>query len=262
MSAERALRPAGAVRVLMVRHGRTEWNERGRIQGHTDIPLSEAGRTRLRESRIPAVFADFAWQASPLRRAVQSARLLGASEMRTDARLMEMRWGGWEGESPPALRRRLGPQMERMEERGIDFRPPGGESPRELIRRLDAWLRDVREGERDLIAVTHKGVIRAALAARHRLGPPRALPAAPRLGARPSLHLPGRETGNRRDEHRPAPGARESTKPPVPGCHARRGFLIPRPSSRGQSDARTFNLGALRSDGANRDSGRQSGFRS
>ena len=153
-----------AIRVLMVRHGRTEWNERGRIQGHTDVPLSEAGRSRLRESRIPAIFADFAWQASPLRRAVQSARLLGASEMRMDARLMEMHWGEWEGESRPALRRRLGAQMERMEDRGIDFRPPGGESPRELIRRLNTWLRDVREGERDVIAVTHKGVIRAALA--------------------------------------------------------------------------------------------------
>ena len=154
----------GAVRVLMVRHGRTEWNDRGRIQGHTDIPLSEAGRARLRESRIPAVYGKFAWQSSPLQRAVQSADLLGASNLEVDARLMEMHWGDWEGETRSELRRRLGARMERMEERGIDFRPVGGESPRELTGRLNAWLGDVRAGGRGVIAVTHKGVTRAALA--------------------------------------------------------------------------------------------------
>ena len=148
----------------MVRHGRTEWNEGGRIQGHTDIPLSEAGRARLRALRIPAGFEGFAWRSSPLRRAVESAVLLGASELEVDPRLMEMHWGDWEGETRPELRQRLGVQMERMEERGIDFRPLGGESPRELTRRLSAWLGDMRAGGRGVIAVTHKGVIRAALA--------------------------------------------------------------------------------------------------
>ena len=154
----------GAVRVLMVRHGRTEWNDQGRIQGHTDIPLSEAGRARLRESHIPAAYGKFAWRSSPLQRAVQSADLLGASDLEVDARLMEMHWGDWEGETRPELRRRLGARMERMEERGVDFRPPEGESPRELTGRLNAWLGDVRAGGRGVIAVTHKGVIRAALA--------------------------------------------------------------------------------------------------
>ena len=154
----------GAVRVLMVRHGRTEWNDLERIQGHTDIPLNEAGRTRLRESRIPALYGDFAWHSSPLRRATQSARILGASELAVDARLMEMHWGEWEGERRAELRARLGTRVQRMEERGIDFRPPGGESPRELTRRLEDWLRDVHGHGRGVIALTHKGVIRAALA--------------------------------------------------------------------------------------------------
>ena len=132
-----------AIRVLMVRHGRTEWNEKGRIQGHTDIPLSEAGRARLREMRIPAPYRGFAWHSSPLRRAVQSAALLGATELSVDARLREMQWGDWEGETRAEIRRRLGAEMERMEERGIDFRPSGGESPRELMQRLNEWLEDV-----------------------------------------------------------------------------------------------------------------------
>ena len=156
--------PDGAVPVLMVRHARTEWNERGRIQGHTDIPLSEAGRARLRAAHIPLAYGEFAWQSSPLRRAVESAALLGATSLEVDARLMEMHWGDWEGETRPELRRRLGARMQRMEERGVDFRPSGGESPRELIHRLNEWLRDLCAGGRGVIAVTHKGVIRAALA--------------------------------------------------------------------------------------------------
>ena len=153
-----------AIRVLMVRHGRTGWNEQGRIQGHTDVALCDAGRARLCGSRIPAACADFAWHASPLTRAVQSAHLLGAVEIHLDARLMEMDWGEWEGETREGLRRRLGARMQRMEDRGIDFRPAGGESPRELMRRLNAWLEDARADGRDLIVVTHKGVIRAAIA--------------------------------------------------------------------------------------------------
>ena len=157
-------RSDGAVRVLMVRHGRTEWNEGGRIQGHIDIPLSEAGRARLRESQIPVACGEFVWRSSPLRRAVESATLLGATSLEVDGRLMEMHWGDWEGETRAELRKRRGARMERMEERGVDFRPSGGESPRELIHRLNEWLRDVCTGERGVIAVTHKGVIRAALA--------------------------------------------------------------------------------------------------
>ena len=155
---------AGTVRVLMVRHGRTDWNDRGRIQGHIDIPLNEAGRTRLRESSMPAAYGGLAWHSSPLRRALDSAHLLGALDPEADARLMEMHWGEWEGETRVELRERLGERMQRMEERGIDFRPPGGESPRELTRRLDDWLNDVSTGGRSAIAVTHKGIIRAALA--------------------------------------------------------------------------------------------------
>lgn len=156
--------PDGEVPVLMVRHGRTEWNEWGRIQGHTDIPLSEVGRARLRAAQIPVAYGEFAWQSSPLRRAVESATLLGATDLEVDARLMEMHWGDWEGETRAELRERLGARMARMEERGVDFRPSGGESPRELMHRLNEWLRDVCSGDRGVIAVTHKGVIRAALA--------------------------------------------------------------------------------------------------
>jgi len=150
--------------VLLIRHGRTAWNSEGRIQGHTDIPLSAAGRAALEGSRVPAEYERFRWYASPLSRAVETAELLGARELKIDPRLVELRWGEWEGSTKSALRERHGDAFAENEARGLDFRPPGGESPRELRARLEDWLGDVCGAEAPVVAVTHKGVIQMALA--------------------------------------------------------------------------------------------------
>jgi probable phosphoglycerate mutase len=150
--------------VVLIRHGRTAWNAEGRIQGHTDIPLSAAGREALSGCRVPARFGHFRWHASPLARAVETAGLLGAKELTIDARLVELRWGEWEGSTKPDIRERHGEAFAENEARGLDFRPPGGESPRELRARLEEWLTDVCAAGAPVVAVTHKGVIQMALA--------------------------------------------------------------------------------------------------
>lgn len=150
--------------VLLIRHGRTSWNSEGRIQGHTDIPLSAAGRAALEGLRVPVEYGNVRWYASPLVRAVESAELLGARELKIDPRLVELRWGEWEGSTKPEMRERHGDAFAENEARGLDFRPPGGESPRELRARLEDWLADVRGAEAPVVAVTHKGVIQMALA--------------------------------------------------------------------------------------------------
>jgi broad specificity phosphatase PhoE len=151
-------------RVLLIRHARTVWNDCGRIQGHRDIGLSAAGCAELAGRRIPTEFAHFHWYASPLMRAMDSARLLGAGDLKIDARLVELHWGEWQGWTRESLRARHAEAFAENEARGLDFRPPGGESPRELRLRLQAWLADVRTGGHPAIAVTHKGVIQMALA--------------------------------------------------------------------------------------------------
>jgi probable phosphoglycerate mutase len=153
----------GQLRILMVRHGRTDWNDEGRIQGHTDIPLNESGRRQVLERRVPAAYGGWPWQASPLCRAQETARLLGATRVETDVRLREMNWGRWEGRTRANLRAEYGERMAAMEAAGPDFRPPGGESPRELQARLLDWARDAASRMPAVIAVTHKGVIKAAL---------------------------------------------------------------------------------------------------
>jgi probable phosphoglycerate mutase len=75
-----------------------------------------------------------------------------------------MNWGQWEGRRILDLRAELGDEMADNEARGLDFRPPGGESPRDVQTRLAPWLTAIGGGGRPLSAITHKGVIRAVFA--------------------------------------------------------------------------------------------------
>jgi probable phosphoglycerate mutase len=74
-----------------------------------------------------------------------------------------MAWGDWESRSLAELRAELGAAMAQNEARGLDFRPTGGESPRDVQNRLGPWLAGVGRTGRSIAAVTHKGVIRAIL---------------------------------------------------------------------------------------------------
>jgi probable phosphoglycerate mutase len=153
------------LRLALMRHGITEWNEAHRIQGRTNVPLSPAGRAALDRLRPPGALAGAAWMASPLSRAVETAERLGARAVTLVPSLIEMAWGDWEGETLDALRARLGPLMAAEEARGVDFHPPGGESPRIVAARLAGWLADLARAPPAPIvaAVTHRGVLRAAM---------------------------------------------------------------------------------------------------
>ena len=146
--------------LLIVRHGTTDWNEKKLIQGRTDRPLSEAGRKQVREWRLPPGWAGARCLSSPLARAVETARLLGL-QPETEPRLIEMSWGAWEGQSLAALRDALGDEMIENERRGLDFRPAGGESPRDVQERLRPLLSGLAG---PTVALTHRGVLRALYA--------------------------------------------------------------------------------------------------
>ena len=150
--------------LALIRHGVTEWNEAGRIQGHADVSLSDRGRRALAGLGPPNSLAAARWFSSPLRRATETAQLLGAGTVATEPRLIEMDWGAWEGRTLAELRAELGAAMRENEARGLDFTPEGGESPRRVQDRLRPWLRDVGAAQRPTVAVTHKGVIRALFA--------------------------------------------------------------------------------------------------
>ena len=150
-------------RLLVLRHGPTDWNARGAIQGRADPPLSADGRARVRRWRIPSDRLPGRWIASPLCRAMETARLMGATPQ-PEARLLEMDWGEWEGRTLAELRADPAADMPGREASGLDFRPPGGESYRMVQRRLEPLLRDLATAPESTVAVCHKGVILALYA--------------------------------------------------------------------------------------------------
>jgi len=143
-------------RVALLRHADTGWSREGRIQGRSDQPLLDNA-----VMKVPDVCRGMRIVTSPLSRCVQTAALLGAPDAPREPRLIEMDWGDWQGQTLAALRESLGEAMRENEARGLDFRPPNGESPREVLLRVEAWLREVAT---PALAVTHRGVIRAVLA--------------------------------------------------------------------------------------------------
>lgn len=151
------------MRICLIRHASTSWNEAGRIQGTTDIALSAKGRAQVAGWRLPPGFADAACVTSPLTRARQTAELLGFARASTDPRLVEMRWGSFEGRTLAELRTELGEAMRERERMGLDFQPPGGETPRLVAARLAAFLRDLAPSKADHVVIAHKGILRASL---------------------------------------------------------------------------------------------------
>jgi probable phosphoglycerate mutase len=152
------------VRLVLLRHGITEWNLEKRIQGRIDQPLGDAGRRQLASLAVPDDYLGDHWYCSPLRRAVESAELLGLGDVCVEPALIEMDWGDWEGEILKPLRKRIGEPMRENERRGLDFRPPGGESPRLVQARLQPWLRRIADRGDNSGAVVHNGIIRCIFA--------------------------------------------------------------------------------------------------
>jgi probable phosphoglycerate mutase len=153
--------------LYVVRHGETDWNAAGRLQGQTDIPLNDTGRgqahrngLRLRDALGSAGTLDFV--ASPLSRAYETMQLLrlGLGLPRdgfaTDDRLKEISYGACEGRTwpqlPPVDRAGIARQMD-----PFNWRPEGGESYADLTARTRSWLEGI---VRDTVVVTHGGITR------------------------------------------------------------------------------------------------------
>jgi probable phosphoglycerate mutase len=155
---------SGSVQVAFMRHGPTAWNAAKRLQGRADIDLADRTRAFLAARRLPREFADWRVLCSPLARCRQTAELLGLAAD-VEPRLVEMDWGEYEGKSVDQLRAELGPVFAQNEARGLDFTPPGGESPRMVQARVLPLLREIAQTGRDTLCVTHRGVFRAVYAA-------------------------------------------------------------------------------------------------
>lgn len=152
-----------SARIAFLRHGPTVWNDEGRLQGMTDVPLSTRGRALAATWRVP--FLGWRWSCSPLARARETAMLVGAPDsLVVEPALREMAYGEWEGRTLADLRAREPQAMRDAETLGLDMAPPGGESPRQVMDRLRPWIAATATRGENVVAVAHKGVIRVVLA--------------------------------------------------------------------------------------------------
>lgn len=156
--------------ILLARHGETEDNAAGRVQGSLDPGLNSHGRAQARElARAVASDQLAALYASDLRRAAETAAVVGREVglgPHFDARLRESDRGRWQGRELAAIEREEPDGWAAWQRGGAGFRFPGGESLAEHLERVSAALAEVAAGPLPALVVCHGGTIRCALAAR------------------------------------------------------------------------------------------------
>lgn len=146
--------------IHFIRHGRTEANAGGRLQGRLDLPIDAHGQVQVAAlaAALPRVDRLI---SSPSLRARQTAAVLGV-EPELDERWLEMDYGEFDNVVMADLPRDLFRQW--MTD--VDFSPPGGESLRMLATRVHAACDELLEAARDqeIVVVTHATPIKAAMA--------------------------------------------------------------------------------------------------
>ncbi|NGO72925.1 histidine phosphatase family protein [Streptomyces boncukensis] len=171
-----------APRILLVRHGQTEWSVTGQHTGRTDVPLLDEGRRTAkllgeRLHRAPwSGLPDAQVCTSPLSRAAETCELAGFGGARTWDALMEWDYGAYEGLTSEQIRERAGDDWFIWRD-GVQ----GGESLTQLAERADEVVAWARSADRDVLLFAHGHILRVlgarwlgyepAFAARLRLDP-------------------------------------------------------------------------------------------
>jgi probable phosphoglycerate mutase len=156
-----------------LRHGLTDWNIEGRLQGGHDIPLNDRGRSQAaqcadilrdlfaRDGREPSKLQ---YVSSPLVRASETMDIvrkglgLPPNGYAREPRLQEIAFGEWEGLTYLDVIKRDKEGVDRREPGKWLFRPPGGETYEEVARRVGDWYATL---DRDTVVTAHGGTARA-----------------------------------------------------------------------------------------------------
>jgi probable phosphoglycerate mutase len=152
-------------RIVLLRHGQTEWSASGQHTSRTDIPLTDHGRVLAQETaglgrRILRGHAPALVLTSPRARAQVTAELVGLHVDRVDERLVEWDYGEYEGRTTSEIR---------TEQPGWsiwEHGAPGGETPEQVTKRADDLIADVAAtlAEGDVVLVGHGHFSRALMA--------------------------------------------------------------------------------------------------
>ncbi len=164
------------MRVLLVRHGQTDWNAAARIQGASDVPLNAAGRAQAAQlartlasgERAEAIYS------SPLSRAMETAEIIGSAlglAVIPAAELTELSFGDWEGCSWAEIGERWPREFAAYAADRRNYAPPHGESYAGMLSRARPFVESLRRAPGGpALCVAHSAVIRGLLAEEQGLG--------------------------------------------------------------------------------------------
>lgn len=166
--------------VIVVRHGQTEWNVRGRMQGHLDSPLTEIGiaqsqalAERLSKHRFTTLYS------SDLGRACQTAQMVAnktGHSIIVDPRLRERKLGVFQSLTLAEIQKEHSEEYNAYQRNNPDYAMPQGESVRQRSREAIACFEELAQkhaGEA-VVVITHGGVLHSLL--RHALLLPLEIP--------------------------------------------------------------------------------------
>jgi probable phosphoglycerate mutase len=152
-------------RIALMRHFPTEWNDLHKLQGQTDIPLTDTARQTLHGLAIPPAWDAARIIASPLKRADETARILARGRpVALDPRLVEIAYGAWEGRRGIDLLADPNSGYVHVEDAGWHLRPPGGESPWEVWGRVRPALAEIAADPAPALLIVHRALMRVVLA--------------------------------------------------------------------------------------------------
>lgn len=149
--------------LLLTRHGETEFNRVRRYQGRIDSPLTKLGIEQAHGlgRKLKSLIGErrFLLYVSPLGRAQATAQIISnhiaATEVKTDARIIEIDIGGWEGMTLEEIEFTYPSALDGSTRYDWGFRAPKGETKEMFLGRLKSWLEDIERTDMLSIAVSH-----------------------------------------------------------------------------------------------------------
>ncbi len=152
------------MKLYLIRHGQTDWNVAGKIQGSTDIPLNEMGKKQaaclakgMEKRPVSRVFT------STLSRAYETAKAIGDSQnvpVYGLLELQEVNYGYWEGLTMEEIEQRYPKELQQWYLSPVEVAPPGGETQTQVYERCKAAIDHILEqGDGDVAVVSHGATV-------------------------------------------------------------------------------------------------------
>ncbi len=154
--------------IYLIRHGETESNKKGIFRGRLDIPLSQTGK-----EQASSVFNYFKGKnielvlSSPLSRALETAKIIFPDkEIKIEERLNNLDLGNWSGVEKEKIKREKPNKWKIWVETPEKIKFPGGESIKDVYKRVSSLLNSLKTVKADKIAlISHRSVLKTLLAA-------------------------------------------------------------------------------------------------